>query len=414
MRKCLPKELPEWLPPTVWFTASIAAGGIWYFPATRDWLGVASATFATILLAALSILAQVRHSAGKRAPKRDGAYLLRVIWRYPLGGGAERSWATKESAVLLGEIGTAREHPGLGVAIVTSELALFAFGPASQTRIDGLLTWANQHCEPGMPFRMLARLRDPIGYAMIKITPDLRHTMALAIILLRAGREHDRTAAYVRWALDAQQGDGGWAPAVTKADSAVFAALYGAEMFSIARENPRLPRQTLRDLPSARAAAFNWLIQNREPTGLWSTGVLRDRPWDQLIATAWVVQRMLQPSRRMSRRWAECTERAMIGMIRLVETTETWAGTSTAQRFRIEARVAGAVRRIASADQLSRGARALAHRYLGSWTLGLRPSLEALSESELDIGTAAFAAWGMAEPAELLRLGAGVVAEDSA
>ena len=38
------------------------------------------------------------------------------------------SWAVKESAVLLGSIGVAREEPSLGVAIITTELALASFG----------------------------------------------------------------------------------------------------------------------------------------------------------------------------------------------------------------------------------------------------------------------------------------------
>jgi len=283
----LPRQLPDWVPAMAWFLAAIAAGGLWTFPAASNWLGLALTAAVTVVLVLAAAFLQAWHSRSHGRPpvRGDAEHLLRLVWDYPLRGREQRSWAVKESAVLLGKMATAQEHPGLGIAIITTEVASLAFGDAADTRIDSLVAWAVEQSEVGPPFRLLASVRDPIGYATIEVKPDVRHTFAFGIVLLRTGREQARTAEFVRLALQSQEENGGWLPADPKADSGVFVTLYGAELLCLAPQNPVLPREVLCDVARARTRALEWLIRSREPDGLWSTGVFRDRPWDCAAAT---------------------------------------------------------------------------------------------------------------------------------
>lgn len=413
MPKSRSNSARDWIPATAWFVATTAAGGLWYFVATKDWPSLVVTASITVVLALMAATLQGWLSSGAPAAARgDAKYLLRLVWNYPRLGAEEKSWAVKESAVLLGEMATAREHPGLGISIVTTELGLLAFGSAAESRIAGVATWALQHCEREPPFRMTANVRDPIGFATIEVKPDLRHTMAFGIVLIRANRDLARAAGYLALALDAQQDDGGWMAADPTGDRAVFATLYGAELVCLGAGNPVLRPDLRRRLPRARRRALEWLILNRLDNGLWSTGVFRDEAWDCAVATAWVLHRMIQPPRSLSSEWKGVVDRAVLQLVSLCEDRITWLGTSAALRFRIEARVAGAVRRVLSSHALLTCAEEPARRYLGAWQLGVRSQLEELNPSEVDVGTAAFAAWGLADADELRRLGGLVAAEE--
>lgn len=135
--------------------------------------------------------------------------LLAIFWSYPLLGENEASWAVKESAVLFGQLGTARENPAPGVAIVTTEFAQKTFGAASDSRIAGCVAWGVRHAESAPPFRLLVKAIDPVTYRVIETKPDLRHTLAFAVVLARARKHYSYLTQYLQLAIDLQREDGG-------------------------------------------------------------------------------------------------------------------------------------------------------------------------------------------------------------
>lgn len=413
MSKRVLRKVPSWLPLTSWFLAAIAGNGLWFFAPNQNWFGFVVSAFMTGALVLLSVLLHARHEAGSIQPSEnyDAHHLLKLVWNYPLGGQEDQSWAVKESAVLRGEIAIARERPGLGVAIVTTELALLAFGPAAKSRIEIVATWASQQCEKTAPYRMTVQVIDEITYAVQESKPDLRHTLALAIVLLRANSDQTRSAEYVRLALQTQEKDGGWPAAGPTTSTAVFTTLYGIEVLSLAAKHPVIGTRYPRSLDCAHSLAFQWLIKNRQENGLWSTGVFDDEPWDCAVATAWILQRMIPAPAELRTKWKTCVNTATIEMMSLVESPSTWRGTTEAQRFRIEARVAAALRRVADSNFLSGVGRERVGRYLGSWTSRALGRLRDLPRAELDVSTAAFAIWGLVDENDLEALGKSILAE---
>jgi hypothetical protein len=281
-------------------------------------------------------------------------------------------------------------------------------------RIDRCINWAVRQCEPGPPYRMLAKVPDPIGLATLQVKPDVRHTFALAIILLRYDREHHRTAQYVALCLKTQQqSDGGWLPADPKADSAVMGTLYGVELLSLASTHPSLDKDVSDALPAARDRALEWLFANREPNGLWSTGVFRDRPWDSAVASAWVLHRLMSVRHVLSPQWAAELEVAAQALVRTVENDATWAGLTMAGRFRNEVRAAAALRRLQEMPSLSHESRDAMRRYLGGFSQCARQTLRTVKSDEVDVGSAAFAVWAFSHPQDFPDLGRDVLAAEA-
>jgi hypothetical protein len=118
----------------LWCAAGIVAGGIWFSVTEKDWLGATLFGAITFALGLVGMLIEGRRLNPNRSPfgPEDPRSLLDFIWAYPLAGEAEASWAVKEGETLQGNLGTARERPALGVAIVTTELALLAFGDSAR------------------------------------------------------------------------------------------------------------------------------------------------------------------------------------------------------------------------------------------------------------------------------------------
>lgn len=80
----------------------------------------------------------------------------------------------KESKALLGDIGAARDQPGLGVAIVTTELALAAFGPLAAGRVDMCIHWAVGQAERQPPYRIEIRDRGTIDSERLPVQTELQ------------------------------------------------------------------------------------------------------------------------------------------------------------------------------------------------------------------------------------------------
>jgi hypothetical protein len=406
-------KIPEWVPATSWFAAAAAVSATFYFLEQKSVPGVAIAGSFSAGLAIASVVLHRRHGLDAIRPNRRWGLreVLAYVWEYPRKGGQHKSWATKESRVILGDIPSAAQHPGLGIAIVTTELAQVAFGEAAATRLDGVVSWALERCEPQPPYRMLAEHQNPISGIEAHKEPDLRHTMALAIVLLRTERELTRAAVHLTLALNAQKSNGAWVPPDPASDSTVFTTLYGVELVDLALRTRHLRPIDRSRLRHARIGGLKWLMDHQKFPGLWSTDVFTTEPWDCAMATGWVLHRPLQSPVALRSRWNDCVDTAVDKVIDLAESPQTWVGCSEDRRFRVEARVAGGVRRALQRGCCSAVVMRRAKGYLDRWRKRAPTSLARLDTIELDVGTATFAAWAMADAAELMRVGRIVAAE---
>ncbi len=228
--------------------------------------------------------------------------LLSLIWNYPLVGGNHTSWAVKESAVLKGELKSASQRPGLGIAIFSTELALKAFGNDAESRIDGCLKWGLSRTQSESPFLMLVEGTEPIT-SKTEVKTDFRHTLALSIILARTRKHINHLKHYLQLTLDLQRDDdGGWPPGEGITVSEVFTVFYAAEFLTLCNLIEDIPKEMRRKAVLARDKGIDWLINDADQNKLWKSGVL-DYPWDSLLSTAWVLRRLVHFKEITSELW---------------------------------------------------------------------------------------------------------------
>ncbi len=333
--------------------------------------------------------------------------LVSYLWSYPADGTPARSsWAVKESAVLKGEIGRAREEPGLGVAIVTTELAADIFGDLADDRITAAINWGAASAEPSEPYRILARDRRAVDDTSTSARPDLRHTFAWAVVLARSGRYPSLVASHLNLVLNAQDPeDGGWpAEDDAAARSELFAAIYAIEFLHLVEEGETVVVAELRRrISDAKMHGIRWLLRKREEyAGLWSSGVLQEFAWDRGHAAAWVLHRLGRTADCAVEGWRECLDNALQLMLQNARDHKTWLRSNENQRHRVEARIAAAARRSMTAAWASPASREFADLYLSAWAGRAQRWLTALDyERDMDVATAAFIIGGMVAPSDL-------------
>jgi len=339
--------------------------------------------------------------------------LLQFIWSYPLLGEVEASWAVKESAVLLGKLGTAREQPGSGISMITTELASLAFATAADSRVDGSILWnvSRTECEP--PYRVLAEVRDPSSYAKVEMRPDLRHTFAFGVVLARFHKQYGYLKCYLQLAVDTQEVDGGWPAESAGTISPVFTAIYAIELLYLALSESRLPNIMQMQIRDAMAGGLGWLRDNCKE-GLWSSGVLREFSWDRVCATAWVLHRLALTAEMPVEGWKACLDNAQFKMIEAARNPTTWLGSSEAQRYRIEARVVAAARRMSAINRISDRSREAALLYIGAWSARAENWVRHLNPDQLDLATATFLIWSLIPETQFAELGRVTLASHSA
>jgi hypothetical protein len=333
------------------------------------------------------------------------------VWSYPLLGENEASWAVKESAALNGDLGTARENPALGVAIVTTELALAAFGEAAQSRIDLCVSWGVAHAEKQAPYQMLdTKARDWMHYEKVEPKVDFRHTLAFAVVLARACRRHDYLIAHLRLALSRQsETDGSWPSDSVKTISPVFTGFYGIELLHLAELDQEIPSELRKQIPARRTKAIKWLIEHREADGLWSSSVFKDFAWDNAFTAAWVLHRLASTWDVSVEGWEQCLDNATFAMTQKALEQQTWNGSSESQRYRVEARIAAAATRMLRMPRLSARSREASELYLGAWLVRTRVWLDRLPAEQIDVATAAFLVFAMVPEENLTTLGSKIL-----
>lgn len=334
------------------------------------------------------------------APAPIPVRLLTLVWQYPEHGGNHVSWAVKESFVLRGQLEDAREEPGLGVAIVTTELVLSVFGDKANSRIDGCVAWAaaNSLAEP--PYLLKGKQTDS-RTSEENVVRDFRHSLAFAIILARTGKLKDRVAGYLRCTLDSQNADGGWPAGQGRTISEVFTVLYAVEFLSLCALDERWSEATRSMARASRDRATRWLLSNVPESGLWKSGVLRDYVWDDVVTTAWVLHRLAPVKGVTTPNWNNGLARASFSMVSKVANPATWRGCSEIQRFRVEARVAGSASVVLAAGLLDSNGSEPLQIYLSDWRRRAGALAAKLPDADWDVATAAFVLQAMLSTNEM-------------
>lgn len=306
-----------------------------------------------------------------------------------------------------GDLGTARENPALGVAIVTTELALAAFREAADSRIDLCVSWGVAHSQKEPPYQMLdTKSREWKNYEKLDATVDFRHTLAFAIVLARTRRKHDYVIEYLRLALARQsEQDGSWPSDSIKTISPVFTEFYGVEFLHLAASDPAIPSQLRTLIPARKDKAIGWLMNHRESDGLWSSSVFADFGWDHVFTAAWVLHRLASTWDSGSEDWQRCLDDATFAMTCRVLDQETWNGTSESQRYRVEARIAAAATRMLRLRGLSVRSKEACELYLGAWRVRTTDWLNKIALEQIDVATAAFLVFALIPGHTLAQLG---------
>lgn len=407
---------PGWLLTAIWFVGGVfATGAFWYFLGADSTVGAIVSALGAVGFALLAVVLHVRNdSLRRRGMVPTPVRLLSLVWSYPLlPGENQASWAVKESAVLQGNLGSARDEPGLGVAIVTTEVALAAFGRAADGRIDRCVTWGLQHAQQEPPYLVTAGVRDQSTWGVIEVKPDLRHTLAFGVILARTRRSPKHLDAYVGLAVARQrEEDGEWPAESVATTSPVFSALYAVELLHLAVSGDLVAPDLVDPARKARDRGIGWLMRNRDECGMWSTGVLARFPWDRVVASSWVVHRLIQTASLRVNGWRECLESALLAVISGARDSGTWVGCSEAQRQRIEARAAAAVSRVRRLPGAPASVQEAARSYLAEWRDRALRWAKAVPDEELDIATAAFMVEALATGDDLRKWARQVLAYD--
>lgn len=237
--------------------------------------------------------------------------LLSLIWNYPLAGGNQSSWAVKESSVLRGDLKSAIEKPGLGIALFSTELAIAVFGEPAKSRIDACINWGLSRTQSEPPYLMY--VEDPIT-SNPNLATDFRHTLALSIILARTQQHMSHLTHYLRLTLDSQREDGGWSPGNGITVSEEFTVLYAVELLTLCHDIESLPKESREKTDFARKRAIDWVIRHSEKNALWKTGVF-NYPWGSLHMTAWVLHRLVPLIELSNESWIECVRQSLSSMI---------------------------------------------------------------------------------------------------
>ena len=92
---------------------------------------------------------------------------------------------------------------------------------------------------------------------------DFRHTVALAILMIRAGTHNDHQNYYLEMVLDNFRNDGGW-PAILGEESDLPATVYAVEFLATFLKSSGVKAK---GIENTLQGGINWLILAAEPDG---------------------------------------------------------------------------------------------------------------------------------------------------
>lgn len=368
-------------------------------PALAAWLGVVNTVWSLVgRFRRRKMGARVWHRIRPHSlPER----LLLYVWSYPETAGTQTSWAVKESQVLRGLLDSARERPGLGVAILSTELALDFFSAQGRDKVQASIQWAIERVGEHHPHLLPGVVHDSVVSSETSI-PDFRHTLALAVVLARSKTFYCYLDGYVQMVLEVQREDGGWDPGGGTTVSEVFTVFYAIELLHLCADDPHFVADVRREFELARDGGLKWLIEKQKPAGLWKSGVLTEFTWDDLLTTAWVLNRLSPISSASVPKWAACVERALTILVQRATEATCWIYSGTDERNRVEARIGAAVAKTAANHELPESTASLVDAYIGDWRRRAASWAAILPDANLDLATAIFLLRGLYDHGELL------------
>jgi hypothetical protein len=311
--------------------------------------------------------------------------LIKNFWDYPNKGGSYSSWAVKESLVLKGKLDEAKEKPGLGIAIVTTEFALQVYDDNAYSRIDKCISWALSHSISESDGLLSVEQINPITQE-VRYISDFRHTLALAIILARSGKLKDKLKKYLLYVLENQNIDGGWS-AGKYGDSELFTVVYAVELLTLCIQSPELFDNDI--LLMTREKALDWIVSRIGQNGMWCSGYLSEYEWDDIDSTSWIIHRLMGIYDISRDDWGVGITTALINMVYKSLKPDTWRGTGDLQRFRVEARVFSAVQRVVDMEINNRCQEEL-KLYLSDWRERSINFAKSIDSQDWDIATIVF------------------------
>lgn len=321
--------------------------------------------------------------------------LLSYFWSYPNPENYRASWAVKESLVLKNRVKEAEENPGLGIAVLSTELALQVFGKQSSSdKIAGSLQWAES--------------RYPVSSPVDIVASEFSQRLAYGIVQLRTESVMPYFDTFIDAAFDISTDmyfnpdDYDWVEGISMMnqchkifkekkwfldgcqDTSVFTVLYAAELLDLYIPTvTNIPKRNL--FIERRANALSWLSSHN--LRLWSAGgtFAGSEILDKLVTSAWIVIRLSRFSALPLPEWQDLLRNTMSQMVSYAENEETWAGADPLLRYRVEARVAAAASMyIQKIDEPHGGD--VANRYLAGWQIWWEKN--DLDESQYDLATA--------------------------
>jgi len=309
--------------------------------------------------------------------------LIDKLWEFPDDGGPRSSWAVKESKILKGELATAYQQPGLGIALFTTELASEILGAQALPKIQACVDWGlNQTTEssPGL----LTALTDEGITGRVTRSLDLRHTVALAILMVRFGLHRKHCQSYLKLVLDSACPDGGWPAEFGDSESELASTVYAVEFLSLAAQSREMSSPHLQNLLHQ---GQEWLVIASRPEGGWATAIFQ-KSWDPLWSTAYLIQRLFAARAPSFPEWTQTLKEAIAFMLR----DARMIGYENERiQLRVESRVAAALAWALSIKLLDSLSEERAESWLSDWEPRFLRSLKHVPSKELDLATGSFA-----------------------
>jgi hypothetical protein len=217
--------------------------------------------------------------------------LLLMIRDYPLGGGESTSYAVKEPLVIQGDIAKAKEKPGLGVAIHSTKFALDVFnGEISKRNINSCIGWSQKKLIQSIPNDPGSlRVIGAYGETLARPSPDLRHTVALLVILANANSLILDPKTYLDYVMCKQREDGAWPANPKETVSEIITVIYAIRLLFYRQSDQDIPDDTRAKCSERLNKGIQWLIketnpEDEKPRNLWSS-YATELPWQKLWTT---------------------------------------------------------------------------------------------------------------------------------
>ena len=329
--------------------------------------------------------------------------LLLKVWKFPDIGGTHSSWAVKESGVLRGDIDHAMEHPGLGIALFTTELAVDVFGKKAVPKIRACVDWAVSRTTVSSQYLISEEMIDTIT-GKITNKSDFRHTIALAILMARADALNDHQKLYLELVLNNACNDGGWPAVLGNAESDLTATVYAVEYLATSSKSLVTVSQDLRTI---LRLGQEWLILTTTSGGGWETGIFSGKSWDRLWSTAYLLQRLLSIKIPAFPEWSEALTEAVAVLLHDALIAEY---KDSLLQLRVEARVAAALAVALQADIMPLLMRGSTESWLHDWERRSINTLRHLPSKECDLATATFIARALLYGKDYGEIGRSVLA----